>query len=176
MHYFGYIYITCIYLEFEFHCMPCNFIYSNLTQPFTQHFNLSQHFKWLAWGVITTRIKFIFLLMHSGLPPQASILRDYPTLFCLFCRLRRRRNSLCCLETKFTAAYSSKAANTNRRHTAIQMSIAFTYETWRTGWGERERRRKKRKLWRLSENIIPQLCEWHTSWSRIFYSSEGYCI
>lgn len=52
------------------------------------------------------------------------------TLFCLFCLLRSRRNSLCCLETKFTAAYSSKAANTNRRHTAIQMSMALTQETW----------------------------------------------
>ncbi|TNN86712.1 hypothetical protein EYF80_002895 [Liparis tanakae] len=36
------------------------------------------------------------------------------------------KNSLCCRETKLTAAYSSSAANTKRRHTAIQMSMAFT--------------------------------------------------
>lgn len=56
----------------------------------------------------------------------------YHTLFCLLCLLRSLRNSLCCLDTKFTAAYSSNAANTKRRHTAIQMSIAFTYETYKT--------------------------------------------
>lgn len=36
------------------------------------------------------------------------------------------KNSLCWRETKLTAAYSSSAANTKSRHTAIQMSMAFT--------------------------------------------------
>lgn len=53
-------------------------------------------------------------------------------LFCvctfrfLLCFRFKRRSSFCCLETKLTPAYSSKAAKTNSRHTAIQMSIAFT--------------------------------------------------
>lgn len=51
-------------------------------------------------------------------------------LFCtlllfLLCRLKRS-SSLCCLDTKLTAAYSSSAEKTNRRHTAIQISMAFT--------------------------------------------------
>ncbi len=48
------------------------------------------------------------------------------TILCLRCFLRSLMNSLCCLETKLTAAYSSSAANTNSRQTAIQMSMAFT--------------------------------------------------
>lgn len=36
------------------------------------------------------------------------------------------KNSLCWRETKLTAAYSSSAAKTKSRHTAIQMSMAFT--------------------------------------------------
>lgn len=48
------------------------------------------------------------------------------TILCCRCFFLSLMNSLCCLETKFTAAYSSRAANTNRRHTAIQMSMAFT--------------------------------------------------
>lgn len=48
----------------------------------------------------------------------------------LFFLLRRnRRSSLCCLDTKFTAAYSKSAENTKSRHTAIQMSMALTYDT-----------------------------------------------
>lgn len=43
-----------------------------------------------------------------------------------FLLLRNLRSSLCCLETKFTAAYSSSAEKTKSRHTAIQMSMAFT--------------------------------------------------
>ena len=49
-----------------------------------------------------------------------------PTLWFLFCLRLRRRNSFCCLETKLTPAYSSNAANTKSRHTAIQISMAFT--------------------------------------------------
>lgn len=41
-------------------------------------------------------------------------------------RRRRRMNSLCCRDTKLTAAYSSRAAKTKSRQTAIQMSMAFT--------------------------------------------------
>lgn len=48
------------------------------------------------------------------------------TILCLRCFLRSLMNSLCCLETKLTAAYSNNAANTNSRQTAIQMSMAFT--------------------------------------------------
>lgn len=48
------------------------------------------------------------------------------TILCCRCFFLSLMNSLCCLETKLTAAYSSRAANTNRRHTAIQMSMAFT--------------------------------------------------
>jgi len=50
------------------------------------------------------------------------------TLFFFLLR-RNRRSSLCCLDTKFTAAYSKSAENTKSRHTAIQMSIALTYDT-----------------------------------------------
>lgn len=39
---------------------------------------------------------------------------------------RNLNSSLCCLETKLTAAYSSRAEKTKSRHTAIQMSMAFT--------------------------------------------------
>lgn len=47
------------------------------------------------------------------------------TLLLFLCRLKRS-SSLCCLDTKLTAAYSSSAEKTKRRHTAIQMSMAFT--------------------------------------------------
>lgn len=46
-------------------------------------------------------------------------------LLFLLCRLKRS-SSLCCLDTKLTAAYSSSAEKTKRRHTAIQISMAFT--------------------------------------------------
>lgn len=51
----------------------------------------------------------------------------------LWCRrlLLKRRSSLCCRETKLTAAYSNRAEKTKSKHTAIQISIAFTQDTWR---------------------------------------------
>lgn len=48
------------------------------------------------------------------------------TILCCRCFFLSLMSSLCCRETKLTAAYSSRAANTNRRHTAIQISMAFT--------------------------------------------------
>lgn len=47
------------------------------------------------------------------------------TLWCLLFLLNLS-SSLCCRDTKLTAAYSRSAENTNSKHTAIQMSMAFT--------------------------------------------------
>lgn len=48
------------------------------------------------------------------------------TLLLLLCCRLNRSSSLCCLDTKLTAAYSNSAEKTKRRHTAIQMSMALT--------------------------------------------------
>lgn len=82
--------------------------------------------------------------MFTKLTLQPSIIQAGPlkavntiTFTLLFFLLRRnRRSSLCCLDTKFTAAYSRSAENTKSRHTAIQMSMALTYDTY-------ERRQEK---------------------------------
>lgn len=54
-------------------------------------------------------------------------------LYCFVCTLLlflwwrlNRSSSLCCRDTKLTAAYSNSAEKTKSRHTAIQMSMALT--------------------------------------------------
>lgn len=62
----------------------------------------------------------------SGAEEEQMSERGTLTILCRRWRRRRRMNSLCWRDTKLTAAYSSRAANTKSRHTAIQMSMAFT--------------------------------------------------
>lgn len=56
---------------------------------------------------------------------------DKKATLSFFLLRRNRRSSLCCLDTKLTAAYSNNAEKTNSRQTAIQISIALTYDTYR---------------------------------------------
>lgn len=58
--------------------------------------------------------------------PRPPLVKGPSSTFVLLLWRLKRSSSLCCLDTKLTAAYSSSAEKTKRRHTAIQMSMAFT--------------------------------------------------
>lgn len=84
---------------------------------------------WCCQGLdvwFSSSIKINCRSMWQGLYLNVGLCVVTLTILCLRCFLRSLMNSLCCLETKLTAAYSNSAANTNSRQTAIQMSMAFT--------------------------------------------------
>lgn len=93
------------------------------------NFVLCCHFIYIATSSCSM---FTKLTLYPGItqsdPSEAVNSVTFTLLF--FLLRRNRRSSLCCLDTKFTAAYSKSAENTKSRHTAIQMSMALTYDTY----------------------------------------------
>lgn len=94
-----------------------------------------------SWGLCNMKIFMLYLFCFLQKPPTLPSYnhvkrsqtntkkRQYKT-FSFFLLRRNRRSSLCCLDTKLTAAYSNNAEKTKSRQTAIQISIAFTYDTY----------------------------------------------
>ncbi len=99
--------------------------YNNLCHSACVSTHINQHFLYLSWFWWIMGIIFNIWSWHLTLVWDKTQIpvHTFPDFF-LF--RRNRKSSLCCRETKLTAAYSNRAEKTNNKHTAIQISIAFT--------------------------------------------------